>query len=257
MDLIYQPNRFTDVLHKYKQPDENVSILHFGDVSTGDILHSVQAETEVIKHNDRSDIQKAIDKVSIRGNQDVSGHIAILKRKTQDAPVPEPEKDETISENVDYKDILLNNIRDRFNKFNGDRTIINAVKKKANEEFQDWNKNKNSGSLANVDYKKGGTDLINNDKNLPTVNPLFQLPEEDDEVDLNKPNLIPTQLKEMMKRLPNVIREETGEAKTAKKSLGIPQEIMSSEYDNLANINNNNFGTFQQKKLKTFDIGNY
>jgi hypothetical protein len=255
MDLVYQVNRFTGELHAFKQPDENVSILHFGDVSTGDILHSVKAEEEVIKNNDRSDVQKAIDKTSIRGDRNVQGHIAILKKKTNDAPVPEPEKDMTITENVDYKDILLNNIRDRYNKFNGDRTIINAVKKKANEEFAEWAKNKNS-ALANVDNLLGGTDLISNTNKLPTVNPLFQLPEEDDEVDLNKPNLIPTQLKEIMKKTINNVREETKEAKEAKNVLGVPQTIMSTEYDNLTG-NTSNFGTFQQKPLKTFDIGAY
>lgn len=256
MDLVYQVNRFNGTLHKYQAPNENITIMNFGDVADGDIIHSVKAEEEVINKNDRSDIQKAIDKISIRGDQSVEGHMKIQREKTERAPVPVRENIKTINENVDYKDILLNNIRDRYKKFNGDRKIIPQIKKEANKEFQDWSKNVNTGALANVDYIKGGLDLINNDKKLPTVDPLFELPKDMDEVDLNRPNMIPTQLKEIMRKIPNVIAQETAEANTAKSTLNIPRDLDTKDYDNLAG-QGMDLGTYNRKTMKMFDIGNY
>ena len=258
MDLVFQTNRFNGLIHKYEAPDENISIINFGDVDDGDIKMSVKAEEAVVNNNTsyRGDIQKAIDKISIRGDQNVAGHMKIQKEKTERAPVPVRENIKTINENVDYKDILLNNIRDRYKKFSGDRKIIPALKKEANEEFQDWNRNVNTGALANVDFIKGGLDLINNDKKLPTVDPLFELPEDMDEVDLNKPNLIPTQLKEIMKKIPNVIQQETEEANTAKSTLNIPRDLDTKDYDNLAG-QGMDLGTYNRKTMKMFDIGNY
>jgi hypothetical protein len=255
MDLIYQTNRFNGLIHKYEAPDENINIVGFGDVDDGDILMSVKAEEEVVNKNDRSDIQKAIDKISIRGDQNVAGHIKIQQEKTERAPVPVRENIKIINENVDYKDILLNNIRDRYNKFNGDRTIIPQIKKEANEEFKEWNKNVNTGALANVDYIKNGLELINNDKKLPTLEPLFQLPEDLEDVDLNKANLIPTQLKEIMRKIPNVIAEETADANTAKSTLNIPNDLDTRDYDNLAS-QGMDLGTYNRKIMKMFDIGN-
>ncbi len=258
MDLVYQVNRFTGVLHKFNQPTEGAEIMNFGDVSTGDILHSVKAEEAVIKTNDRSDIQKMIDMTTIRGDRNVQGHMAIQKKKTNDAPVPEPEKDLTIYENVDYIDVVLNNIRDRYHKFNGDRVVENAVKQKANEHFAEWQKNVNTGSLANVDDLKAGQDLIDNTNRLPKVNPIFELPKDMEEVDLNKPNLIPTQLKEIMRKTTDNVKQETKEARYAKSNLGIPQQIRSSEYDNLAQGIDlaGAFAGFEKKPLRTYDIGN-
>jgi hypothetical protein len=187
----------------------------------------------------------------------LKGIYQCLKKKTNDAPVPEPEKEMVIDENVDYKDILLNNIRDRYNKFNGDRVIETGVKRKANEEFDDWNKNKNSGALANVDHLLNGQDLIDNTNRLPKVNPLFELPEEDDEVDLNKPNLIPTQLKEIMRKTVDNVRTETREAGLAKRTLGVADQITSSEYDNLAQGQQSAgvFAGFERQPLRTYSIG--
>jgi hypothetical protein len=257
MDLIFKPNRFFGTLSKRKEEDENITILNFGDVNDGDILMSVKAEEEVVNKNDRSDVQKAIDKTSIRGDQNIKKHIQHQQEKTKNAPVPVRENIKMIDENVDYKDILLNNIRDRYNKFNGDRTIINAVKKKANEEFMEWNKNVNTGALANVDDLKAGTELIQNDKKLPTVNPLFELPEDEEEVDLNKPNLIPTQLKEIKKKIKNQVLQETQEASRAKSTLNIPANLDTTDYDNLAGSTNNNMGVYNRQAMKMYDIGGF
>ena len=257
IDLIYKPNRFFGTLHKRKEENDHVTIMNFGDVNQGDILHSVKAEEAVINKNDRGVVQKAIDKVSIRGDQDVKKHMALQKEKVKNHPVPIKENIKMISENVDYKDIILNNIRDRYNKFNGDRKIINAVKKKANEEFKDWNKNVNIGSLANVDYLKAGDELIKNDKNLPTVNPLFELPEDDDQVDLNRPNLIPTQLKEIKRKIKDRVLQETQEASRAKSTLNIPQQLDTNDYDDLAGQGQNNMGVYNRAPMRMYDIGGY
>ncbi len=257
IDLIYKPNRFFGTIHKRKEENDHITIMNFGDINQGDILHSVKAEEEVINKNNRGDVQRAIDFTSIRGDQDVKKHTKSLVEKTKNAPVPIRENIKMIDENVDYKDILLNNIRDKYNKFNGDRKIINAVKKQANQQFKEWNDNVNTGSLANVDYLKAGNDLIQNDKNLPTVNPLFELPEDDEEVDLNKPNLIPTQLKEIKKKIKNRILQETQEASKAKSTLNISSNLDTADYDNLAGNASNNMGVYNRQAMKMYDIGGY
>ncbi len=257
MDLIYKPNRFNGLIHKTTVIGNDVNLINMGDIRSGNILDSVKSKEEN-KDNKvvRSIVQKMIDQSSINGDQNIKKHMEELERKTKNAPVPQHEVTKTIYQNVEYKDIILANMMDKYNKYNGDMVVIPAVKKKANEHFKEWSKNVNQSSLANVDNIKGGDELIKNSENLLVSNDLFELPENIEDIDINKTNLIPTQLKEIKRKIKNQILEEAKESKEAKQTLNIPGQSVNQDYDNLAG-QSNNMGIYNKQPMKTYNIGNY
>lgn len=249
VEVNFRPNIFTDALvrgHIHLENDTKKQI-NRGDIDDGQIMENIKAEEEVVNQvifKGNREVQLS----NINGDKNVEGGIKYIKERPN---IPESlggfgSKVQHIDQPVDYKDMNIQIVKDRFFKYTGDSTIDSGIKNEANKLHQTWAKNQMS--KANVDHIYSGDQYNNNENRLPNKDPMFEVPKEERDIRLERPNLMKSQIKKVVLPEVNIIATEEKEVAEAKKTLNLATED-GGLYNNLNRESS-------KEGMKLFDIGN-